>query len=240
MEEVQMSKIAIVNQTDQQTKYIEELERTGHHLSLLDGDAISDQLQQMNAVILFSNHPKDVEQIYEWVINIRKSAFNNYIFILAKEIKKVHHVVLLQLGCDCLFTESMGTDIFSLSISNFLKRQRSTELTNLEKKEEIFEKNIELVPHKFSVILEGNREVHLTKLEFKALDYLTGKRGKTASYQELYQHMWNRQDTCKIYRVSNVIFHLREKIEKDMGNPEYIENVRAQGYLLKNSKKRQK
>lgn len=230
-----MSNIAILGQAEEMSEYIAELERSGHQMHFIDADFSVSEFQQMEAVILFYNDQQDIEQMYERIIDIRKKHFNVYIFILANEIRKVHHVVFLQLGCDCIFNADMGEDAFALSISNFVRRPTPKNILNQidAEKEDEYPADIQLVPNNFSVILEGDREVSLTRLEFRALDYLVLRRGEAVTYEELYSYMWNKKGTCKNYRVSNVIFHLREKIEEDASNPKYIANVRAQGYLLK-------
>lgn len=71
--------------------------------------------------------------------------------------------------------------------------------------------------------------VKLTALEFKLLAYLMSKRGKVVSKNELFEHVWKDKFTGE--GTLNVhIRRLREAIERDANNPEYIITVWGEGY----------
>ena len=51
-------------------------------------------------------------------------------------------------------------------------------------------------------------------------------------YEELYKNVWKDTANERKYRVANVIFHLRKKIEQDVNKPQYIKTIRSKGYML--------
>jgi len=76
--------------------------------------------------------------------------------------------------------------------------------------------------------------VHLTPTEFKLLIYLASHVDKVVPHDEILEVIWgNEYRECTHYlRVS--IGRLRQKIEIDPGNPEYIVTCSGVGYMIRN------
>lgn len=85
------------------------------------------------------------------------------------------------------------------------------------------------------VIING-QSAHLTPTEFKLLIHLANNVDKVISHNELLISIWGEEyEDCTHYlRVS--IGRLRQKIEIDPGNPEYIVTCSGVGYMLRNLK----
>ena len=78
------------------------------------------------------------------------------------------------------------------------------------------------------VMVDGT-PVKLTSLEFKLLAYLIHHAGRVISKQELFEKVWEDKFTGD--GTLNVhIRKLREAIEREPGNPEYILTVWGDGY----------
>lgn len=78
------------------------------------------------------------------------------------------------------------------------------------------------------VLVDGN-PVKLTSLEFKLLSYLIQNKNRTVSKQELFEKIWEDKFTGD--GTLNVhIRKIREAIEREPGNPEYIITVWGDGY----------
>ena len=78
------------------------------------------------------------------------------------------------------------------------------------------------------VLVEG-KPVKLTSLEFKLLTYLIKNRDKVVSKQELFEEVWEDKFTGD--GTLNVhIRKIREAIEREPSNPEYIITVWGDGY----------
>lgn len=77
---------------------------------------------------------------------------------------------------------------------------------------------------------------HLTPTEFKLLTYLANNADKVVAHEELLAAIWgNEYKDCTHYlRVS--IGRLRQKIENDPGNPEYIVTCSGVGYMIRSLK----
>ena len=84
------------------------------------------------------------------------------------------------------------------------------------------------------VLIEGN-PVKLTSLEFKLLSYLIKNGNKVISKQELFEEVWEDKFTGD--GTLNVhIRKIREAIEREPGNPEYIITVWGDGYKFSGGK----
>ncbi len=75
----------------------------------------------------------------------------------------------------------------------------------------------------------GGNLIKLTSLEFRLLSYLIENKGKVISKKELFERVWEDKFTGD--GTLNVhVRRLREAIEKNPNNPEYIQTVWGDGY----------
>jgi two-component system KDP operon response regulator KdpE len=83
------------------------------------------------------------------------------------------------------------------------------------------------------VVVHG-QNIHLTPTEFKLLTYLAKNVDKVVPHDELLLEIWGSEyKECTHYlRVS--IGRLRQKIERDPGNPEFIVTCSGVGYMIRN------
>lgn len=79
--------------------------------------------------------------------------------------------------------------------------------------------------------LKAGNELELTNKEFKLLSFLVQNKNKTITKDEIFSAVWG--DTFFSDGTLNVhIRKLREKIERDPENPEYIKTVWKIGYVF--------
>jgi DNA-binding response OmpR family regulator len=81
------------------------------------------------------------------------------------------------------------------------------------------------------VIVEG-KEVKLTPIEYKILRLLMQKSGKVLSNNQIYEAIWNTSPVGAENTIAVHIRHIREKIEKNPGNPQYVKAVWGNGYKV--------
>lgn len=79
-------------------------------------------------------------------------------------------------------------------------------------------------------VKRANKVVHLTPTEFRVLRCLVRNRGKVLTHAELLVEAWGENYTDAIASLSLYVRYLREKIEKDPSNPEYIHTKWGIGY----------
>ncbi|MDF2720743.1 MAG: DNA-binding response regulator [Paenibacillus sp.] len=81
-------------------------------------------------------------------------------------------------------------------------------------------------------VLVGGKPIELTPKEFELLLFLCRHRGKVLSRQQLLHGVWDYHFIGDTRIVDVHISHLRDKIEQNARNPEYIITIRNVGYKL--------
>lgn len=90
---------------------------------------------------------------------------------------------------------------------------------------------IEVKPELREVTISGN-PIELTPKEFELLVFLCKHRGKVLSRQQLLHGVWDYHFLGDTRIVDVHISHLRDKIEDNARQPEYIVTIRNVGYKL--------
>ena len=79
----------------------------------------------------------------------------------------------------------------------------------------------------------GGELLHLTNNEFKLLFCLAQNAGRVLSWQSLLKLGWDLENWEGDRRLlKTAIYRLRQKIEKEPENPQYIQTVRSVGYTM--------
>ncbi|MBE5868710.1 MAG: response regulator transcription factor [Lachnospiraceae bacterium] len=81
------------------------------------------------------------------------------------------------------------------------------------------------------VTVEG-REVRLTPIEYKILRLLMQEKGRVLSNGQIYESIWHMDAMGADNTVAVHIRHIREKIEKNPKEPEYLKVVWGTGYKV--------
>ncbi len=79
----------------------------------------------------------------------------------------------------------------------------------------------------------NNEEKQLTTKEFDLLTFLASNPNRVFSKDELFRNIWDMESIGDIATVTVHIKKIREKIEYDTSNPQYIETIWGVGYRFK-------
>jgi len=82
------------------------------------------------------------------------------------------------------------------------------------------------------VLRVDEKEVPTTTLEFRLLEYLARSPGLVFSRDRLLEAVWGNTKFVSRRSVDVYVSKLREKIENDANNPEYLVTVRGAGYKM--------
>jgi len=82
------------------------------------------------------------------------------------------------------------------------------------------------------VHLDG-REIHLTAKEFDLLAFLAGHPDQVLSKSFIFEQVWGLDAEGDLATVTVHIGKLRDKLEADPANPQYIETVWGAGYRFR-------
>ena len=220
----------LLGNTDEQ-KYIDSLKSTQMHVHPINKNEVSETIENYDGIIIHEQQAQNIGMICELIILLKKTQ-DIFIWVISKRTNKMNHIVYLQMGADGIFDNECDPEECQLMVVNALNRyNRMQTITEEPTKKTGSIHEIQLRPCNFSVLLDGE-EINLTKLEFKTIEFLQTKQGVAVSYEEIYKNVWENDGNDKQYRVSNLIFHLRQKIERDTTHPKYIKTVRSKGYKL--------
>lgn len=164
---------------------------------------------------------------YDFCRKIRKESEVPIIFMTACD-EEVNVVLGLDMGGDDYVTKPIRVKELISRINAVLRRKG---ITNTKSSEEIIKTgNILIEPLKYKVYKNG-LNIDLTAIEYKLLLILIKNKGNAIERVTLLEKLWDVDGNFVDGNSLTVyIKRLREKIEDDIKNPQYIETVRGIGY----------
>ena len=83
-----------------------------------------------------------------------------------------------------------------------------------------------------TLIVDGE-EQECTTREFHLLKYLIQNRGRVLSRDQILNQVWGFDYDGTPRTIDNFVNKLRQKLEKDVTNPSWIQTVRGTGYKFR-------
>ena len=166
---------------------------------------------------------------YEICRQIRESSMVPIIFLSARS-EESDKLISYALGGDEYITKPFSPRELLAKISAMLKRQSYYE-DKTDKTSGYAFGGYTLDFNKQMLFRDGE-EVKLTAKEYSLLEYLIINRNMTLSKEKLLSHVWNLDFQGYDNTVMVHIHNLREKIEQDPSNPQYIRTVKGRGYIF--------
>ncbi|MDR2356428.1 MAG: response regulator transcription factor [Clostridiales Family XIII bacterium] len=162
---------------------------------------------------------------------VRESSSVPILMLTAKE-EEVDKVLGLELGADDYITKPFGMrELIARIKANF----RRLDLDDNEKGDpaNILEcGNLSIDTNRYEARKNGE-PLELTLREFELLQYLANKENKVFSREQLLSDVWGYEYFGDIRTVDVTVRRLREKLEDDSGNPQYIMTKRGIGYYFR-------
>jgi DNA-binding response OmpR family regulator len=152
------------------------------------------------------------------------------IIMLTARDDEVDKVLGLELGADDYITKPFSIREFRSRVRALLRR---AQLSAVDQRGETIEhEGLTIDLARRSVEAHGVG-VQLTYVEFELLKTLAAHPGRVYSRQLLLEALWGSADFRDPRTIDVHIRHLREKIEVDPREPEYIFTVRGVGYRFR-------
>jgi DNA-binding response OmpR family regulator len=159
------------------------------------------------------------------------------IIMLTAKGDEIDKVVGLEMGADDYITKPFSVREFRSRVKAALRRGSMAGRGGAEE-EPILAGELEIDFERRSTKLRGE-PVRLTYVEFEILAVLAGSPGRVFSRESLLEHVWG-DSTYRDPRTIDVhIRHLREKLERDPKEPEFLFTVRGVGYRFRDSDREQ-
>jgi DNA-binding response OmpR family regulator len=155
------------------------------------------------------------------------------IIMLTAKSDEIDKVVGLELGADDYITKPFSLREFSSRIKAALRRAEMTPSSEAAADEAPLEvRELRVDFSKRSVRVRGN-EAQLTYVEFEILAALARSPGRVFTRDMLLQRIWGDSAYRDQRTIDVHIRHLREKVERDPKDPEYLFTVRGVGYRFR-------
>ena len=228
-----MSKVLIVEDEDA----IAEIERDDLELSGFDVTLASDGKEGLDIAL-----KEDFDII---ILDIMLPGMDG--FDICKEIRKEKDIPIIMvsakkedidkirglgIGADDYMTKPFSPSELVARVKAHLARYERL-LTNNKPENEIIEiRGIKIDKTARRVFVNGEEKSFTTK-EFDLLTFLAEHPNHVYTKEELFREIWDMDSIGDIATVTVHIKKIREKIEADTSNPQYIETIWGVGYRFK-------
>jgi DNA-binding response OmpR family regulator len=153
------------------------------------------------------------------------------IIMLTARDDELDKVLGLELGADDYITKPFSIREFRSRVRALLRRA-STPPPSLGDDETIEADGLRIDLAKRDVEVHG-RPVQLTYVEFELLRALAAHPGRVFTREMLLQALWGGSDYREPRTIDVHVRHLREKLEADPREPQFILTVRGVGYRFR-------
>jgi DNA-binding response OmpR family regulator len=154
------------------------------------------------------------------------------IIMLTARDDELDKVLGLELGADDYITKPFSIREFRSRVRALLRRASLPAKEDRRESERIETDGLVVDPSRRSVEVRGNF-VQLTYVEFELLRTLAGNPGRVFSRRQLLEALWGDSSYREPRTIDVHVRHLREKLERDASEPEFILTVRGAGYRFR-------
>jgi len=170
-------------------------------------------------------HKSGIELLRE----IRAEKLTLPVILLTALDAEVDKIVGLEMGADDYVTKPFSPRELLARIKAVLRRFEVTQPTQLETNSETFG-DLKINYDHMSVKKSGNR-IKLTPTEYELLVYLTQNVGRVLERETILHGVWGYNESGSDTRMVDMhMSHLRDKIEDNPKQPQYLRTVRGIGY----------
>src|SRR5437588_13105919 len=155
------------------------------------------------------------------------------IIMLTARDDELDKVLGLELGADDYITKPFSIREFRSRVRAVLRRAAVSRSALVE--EEVISANGLMIDVGRRTVELGNDRVQLTYVEFELLRILASNPGRVYSRRMLLEALWGGADYREPRTIDVHVRHLREKLERDPRDPEYILTVRGVGYRFRDT-----
>jgi two-component system alkaline phosphatase synthesis response regulator PhoP len=170
---------------------------------------------------------------FEICKTLKKHEINTPIIIISAKNQEVDKIMGLDLGADDYIAKPFSLRELLARINAVLRRIRKTD----EGVENFTFGKVEVDYAGQTVKVKG-RPQEVSTREFKLLKFLIDNEGRVLDRQTILNKVWGFDYYGTSRTIDNFITKLRQKIEDDPENPDYILTVRGTGYKFVSGKKK--
>ncbi|MBO4374550.1 MAG: response regulator transcription factor [Lachnospiraceae bacterium] len=161
-----------------------------------------------------------------------RSVKNTPIIIVSAKKDDIDKIRGLGLGADDYMTKPFSPSELVARVKAHLSRYERLTAGKPDRNEIIEIRGLRIDRTARRVWVNDEEKVFTTK-EFDLLTFLAQNPNHVYSKEELFRHIWEMESVGDIATVTVHIKKIREKIEADTSNPQYIETIWGVGYRFK-------
>jgi DNA-binding response OmpR family regulator len=155
------------------------------------------------------------------------------IIMLTARDDELDKVLGLELGADDYVTKPFSIREFRSRTRALLRRARAPRHEPQGGQSQVISVDGLTIDLPCRTVDMAGRRVQLTYVEFELLARLAAHPGRVYSRRMLLEALWGSADFRDPRTIDVHVRHLREKLEPDSRNPEYILTVRSVGYRFR-------
>jgi len=153
------------------------------------------------------------------------------IIVLTAKGSETDKVAGLEVGADDYITKPFSMREFRSRVKAALRRSRMA--GDRAGEEETIDQGDLVIDFGRRMVTLREEEIQVTYVEFEILGALARSPGRVLSRETLLEHVWGDSEYRDPRTVDVHIRHLREKLEKDPKDPEFLFTVRGVGYRFR-------
>lgn len=162
---------------------------------------------------------------------LRREKVDTPIIMLTAKDSEIDKIIGLEIGADDYMTKPFSPrEVVARVKAIFRRYEKSVPADeSIDENECLKVGEIKIYPEKYEVTVRGET-IDLTPKEFDLLLYLAKRESRILSREQLLNAIWNYDFAGETRIVDVHISHLREKIEENTKDPQYIKTARGFGY----------
>lgn len=229
-----MKKVLIVEDEQSIVKLLSyNLENEGFQVDVaMDGEEGYEMATQGNYDMIILDLMLPSKDGIDVCRGLRQEKIDTPIIMLTAKDTEIDKIIGLEIGADDYMTKPFSPrEVVARMKAVFRRFEKSSASKEAPKEEEevIRVGEVEIFPDKYEVLVRGEA-IELTPKEFDLLLYLARRQSRILSREQLLNAIWNYDFAGETRIVDVHISHLREKIESDTKDPQYIKTARGFGY----------
>ena len=222
-----MSAILVIDDEDSILNVVEAYLKGGGNIVHLARDGVSGlaAFRRYNPDLIILDIMLPEMDGMEVLQHIRRES-DVYVLMLTAKSEEFDRVMGLTVGADDYLTKPFSPRELAARVKAILRRGRNT----AQDERQVFSfKHLKINTARHEVERDGE-QIELTALEFKLLSTLATYAGMVLSREQVLERVWG-YDFYGEERVVDVhIGHIRQKLEYDPADPQFIITVRGVGY----------
>lgn len=152
------------------------------------------------------------------------------ILIVSAKNEELDKIRGFGLGADDFVTKPFSpNELVARAKAHLSRYERFTGANKIKESDSIQIRELTINKSSRRVFVHG-KEVLLTTKEFELLAFLASHPNRVFNKEQLFESIWGLESNGEIATVTVHISRVREKIEADPSNPQFIETVWGAGY----------